>query len=190
MTDSDQEKQELISLAKRFVKGDKEAFSKIYDIYADKLYRFVYFKVKAEDIEDLVELCFLKAWDKRKSYNPKKSSLNSWLYTIARNSVIDYYRVSKVVDELDVNIRDDKKIANPKVVTEENLTAGIIREAIYELPENYRDLVWLRFIDDLSYAELAGVLSKSESTIRVMQFRAMKKLKVILERRGIDSNNI
>jgi len=190
MTDSEVQKKELIDLAKRFVKGDKDAFSDIYDIYADKLYRFVYFKVKADDIEDIVELCFLKAWDKRKSYNPKKSSLNSWLYTIARNSVIDYYRVAKQVEELNVNIKDEKKVSNPKKTTEDILNANLVRKAIEELPENYKDLVVLRFIDDLSYAELSEALAKTEATIRVMQFRAMKKLKAILKREGIDSNNI
>ena len=60
----------------------------------------------------------------------------------------------------------------------------MVREAINELSPNYRDIVLLKFIEDLDYAEIAAVLDKSEGAIRVMQFRALKELKQILAKKG------
>lgn len=183
-------KEELIDLSKRWRLGDKEAFSVIYDAYVDKIYKFIYFKVDSADAEDITELTFIKAWEKRKKYDPKKSSFSSWLYTIARNTVIDHYRVSKPVAELDPTLSDDKRISNPKDRTEQSLNADFLREAVSELPKNYRDIILLRFIDDLSYSEIAKILDKSEGSIRIMQFRAIRQLRDILKKSGFDSNNL
>jgi len=184
------EKKELIDLAIQFKKGDKEAFSQLYDLFADRLYKFIYFKVNLEDVEDITELTFLKAWTKKHTYNPKKSSISSWLYTIARNTVIDHYRTQKLVEELDIREADPKKVADPKQITEDGLNSSFLKTAINDLSKDYRDLVILRFIDDLSYKEIASILGKTEGSIRIMQFRAVRKLKAILEKKGFDSNNL
>ncbi len=182
--------EELKDLAVQWRLGDKEAFSKIYDTYVDKLYKFIYFKVDSFEAEDLTELTFMKAWEKRKKYDPSKSSFSSWLYTIARNTVIDHYRVSKPTEELDITMADEKKISNPKFQVEESLNAAMLRESVNKLPKNYRDIVLLRFIDDLSYSEIADIMGKSEGSIRIMQFRAIRQLRDFMKKKGFDSNNL
>lgn len=190
MSDNAFSAEELKDLAVQWRLGDKDAFAKIYDAYIDKLYKFIYFKVDAFEAEDLTELTFMKAWEKRKKYDPAKSSFSSWLYTIARNTVIDHYRVSKPTEELDVRLPDEKKISNPKFQTEESLNASLLRKAVNSLPKNYRDIVLLRFIDDLSYEEIADIMGKSEGSIRIMQFRAIRQLRDIMKKEGLDSNNL
>jgi len=183
-------KERVAELARGWVKGDKESFSIIYDTLVDNIYKFIYFKVHSRDAEDLTELVFIKAWENRKKYDHTKSSFTSWLYTIARNTVIDHYRVSKQVDQLDTAIEDDKKRSNPKKLTEEVLNATTMRKAVEKLPKNYRDVVLLRFIQDMSYSEIAQTLDKTEGAIRIMQFRALRQLKQILKDDGFNSNNL
>jgi RNA polymerase sigma-70 factor (ECF subfamily) len=171
-------------LARGWIKGDKDSFSKLYDYFIDSIYKFIYFKVKDEDAEDLTELVFIKAWENRKKYKSKYGSFSSWLYTIARNTVIDHYRVTKEVYELNDYIPDDSEIADPQRITEDKLTSERLREAINKLPENYRDILLLRFIEDMEYNEIAEVLDKSEGAIRITQFRAIKSLREVLEKMG------
>lgn len=177
--------EELLKLASGLVSGDPESFSSLYDFYVENIYRFIYFKVNSADAEDLTEIVFIKVWENRKKFDGSKSSISSWIYTIARNTVIDHYRVFKNVEALNETFEDDGS-NNPKVIAEDNLISHKLRSAIHKLSPNYRDLVLLRFIEDMSYAEIAGVLGKSEGSIRIMQFRAMKELKNILQKMGFD----
>lgn len=176
--------QEISGLARGWVSGDKESFSKLYDYFVDRIYKFVYFKVKDQDAEDITELVFIKAWENRKKYKSKYGSFSSWLYTIARNTVIDHYRVTKEVYELNDQMPDDSKSSNPKHVVEDTLTSQQLRKAISKLPEGYRDILLLRFIEDMEYAEIAEVLGKSEGAIRITQFRAIKSLRDVLKQMG------
>lgn len=177
---------ELVHLSELFVNGDTEAFSALYDHYVENIYRYIFFKVNSADSEDLTEIVFIKVWENRKKFDPAKSSFSSWIYTIARNTVIDHYRVVKPVEELHDNLHEDAGTNHPKYIVEENLVSTKIREAINQLAPNYRDLVLLRFIDDLSYSEIAKVLDKKEGAVRIMQFRAMRELKKILQKMGFD----
>ncbi len=178
--------EEIVKYAVNFVNGYPEAFSALYDHFADNIYRYVYYKVKSSESEDLTEIIFIKAWENRKKYDPAKSSFSSWLYTIARNTVIDHYRVYKSVDELSIDLTDHDDAKNPKLNTESILNAEKIREAISKISESYQEILLLRFIEDLEYAEIAKIIGKSEGSIRVMQFRAMKELKQVLQKMGFN----
>lgn len=175
---------QIAKLAKGWRRGDKDSFSKLYDHFIDNIFRFIYFKVNNNDAEDLTELTFIKAWERRKKYDPAKGAFSSWLYTIARNTVIDHYRVSKEVYELDYNTTDDSRRSDPKGLVEESLNADKLRKAINKLPENYRDILLLRFIEDMDYAEVAEYLGKSEGAVRITQFRAIKELRKVLDKMG------
>lgn len=177
---------QISKLARGWSKGDKESFSKLYDYFIDNIYRFVYFKVKSGEAEDITELVFIKAWENRKKYNSKKGAFASWLYTIARNTIIDHYRVQKEVSELHDYIPDESKNADPRALTEDVLTSEKLRLAINKLPANYRDILLLRFIEDMEYSEIADALGKSEGSIRITQFRAIKQLRQVLEKMGLN----
>ena len=76
--------------------GNSEAFAQLYDAYVERVYRYILFRV-SEDVttEDLVSQVFLKAWQNLDRYKTGGSPFIAWLYTIARNLVIDYYRAKK-----------------------------------------------------------------------------------------------
>src|SRR5512134_1650231 len=83
----------LVDLAKS---GDPEAFATLYDAYVERVSRYVYFRVTDDcDMEDLVSQVFLRAWEHLDRYKIGGSPFIAWLYTIARNLVIDHYRTKK-----------------------------------------------------------------------------------------------
>lgn len=173
---------EKVELTRAWQNGDQEAFSRLYDYTVDKVYRYVYFKVKRHEAEDLVETTFLKAWEKRRTFNADKSSFTTWLFTIARNTVIDFYRAQKEVVGLEeASYLPDEKQDTPKQAAEKSLNTDNLRLALNYLQEPYREIVILRFLEDFSYAEIAEVMGKTESAVRVMNFRGVKKLRQIMD---------
>lgn len=173
---------ELTDAVQKWMKGDHQGFTELYDEFADKVYRFIYFKVGDFHAEDLVELTFLKVWEARDSYKPTKSSFKTWLFTIARNVVIDFYRANKESLSLDdaVNVQI-AEVEGPKHRAHQSIEKQGMKEALQELDEHYREVITLRYLEDLNYGEISDLLGKTESSVRVLHFRGLKKLKQILK---------
>jgi RNA polymerase sigma-70 factor (ECF subfamily) len=164
---------EVKQIVNRWLKGDKDAFGELYDYYIDNLYRFIFYKVKDnQDVEDLVEISFIKVFENKNSFNPKKSSFGTWLYNIARNTVIDFYRTKKEVVEIPDTVF---KISEDDLNSEVDgvINSEILKIAMNKVSEKNRELVVFKFINELSYTEIAQILKKKEGTIRVMQYRAL-----------------
>jgi RNA polymerase sigma-70 factor (ECF subfamily) len=106
---------------------------------------------------------------------------SSWLYQIARNQVIDYYRAKKNETPLD-SIDPDLFIATATVEFALPLKLEIegVRQAMQQLKQDYQDVIIMRFIEDISLKETALALGKSEGAIKLMQHRAIKELQKIL----------
>ncbi|MDI6591339.1 MAG: RNA polymerase sigma factor [Patescibacteria group bacterium] len=163
----------------------RKEFGKIYDQYIDKIYRFIFLKVNSQEIaEDLTSETFLKGWEayknqKSKIKNQKEiENLQAFLYQIARNLVIDYYRKK---GKTQIISADQVKIIDPKTNLEEkaavNSEVENIKTALANLKEEYQNVIIWHYLDDLSISEIAKMLNKSEETARVMLHRALKILK-------------
>lgn len=163
-------------------KKDPEAFGQIYDAYVRKIYRFIYFKVaSAELAEDLTSETFLKAWQ----YLMEKREvphLQALLYTVARNVVIDHYRA---VAHLQADIPLDEAVANELTSAGsekllKDIEAGIdmtkVIEKLRGLKDEYREVVVMKYLDELSTSEIAAALGKTSSNVRVILHRATKAL--------------
>ena len=160
-------------------KGDKEAFGKLYEYYLDPLYRFVFFRVgqKKEVAEDIISDVFLKAWGKLKSF--KEGNFRAWLYMIARHTVIDYYRSSsKIHIGVEESIPDGKGNIEDTVI--QSLTCQEIVDSMKHLTEDQREVLVLKFVEDMSYRDIAKILEKKEEAIRALQHRGLKELKKFL----------
>lgn len=171
-----------INLIKEAQKGDTESFGHLYNTYLPKIYRFVLFKVNSRQAaEDLSHDVFLSAWQNLDGYKPQGFPFSSWLYQIARNKIIDYYRAFKGHSSLE-NV--DENLFKVVGVAENNLeqTLGLekVREAMKELSPDQQDVMLMRFAEDLSYPEIAAALDKSEGAVRLLQHRAIISLKNIL----------
>lgn len=167
---------------------DKEAFIKVYDDYVQDVYRFVYFKVgKEAEAQDLTSMIFLKAWNYIQTNSLSDSkTLRALVYKIARTSIIDHYRESsnKLEISLDdeehpVEIIDDQQDMAADLDQAQNL--NLIRQQLPLLKEEYREVIVLRFVDDLSLEEIAAVTGKSRGNVRVILHRALAALKEMVE---------
>ncbi len=172
-------------------KGDSQAFGKVYDIFVDAIYRYVYYRVKNEEVEDLVEVVFLKAWENIGKYKKGKYQFSAWLFRIAHNLVIDYYRTNEKVSSLDEQMEekliDYKREHQPLKKAEDRLNNDLLFEALNKLKKPYQDLIVLKFVNGFSNEEVAKILGKRASALRVMQFRALKELKKMLEHYDISA---
>lgn len=184
-------KVEIEGLVKEAQDGSHDSFAKVYDIFIDPIYRYVFYRVKAVDAEDIVETVFLKVWEHLGKYKvSEKSSFSAWIFRIAHNLVVDYYRSTKNkgVDELLETIPDKKREHNPIDMTQQGLDRGVVKKAIFKLKKNYQEIIIYKFINDLSNKEIANILKRSEGSVRILQFRALKALKFELEDLGVNQD--
>ncbi len=168
-------------LVKKAKRGDSEAFGKLYDRYISQIYRFVFFKVNnIPEAEDITQQVFLKTWQNIRSYKFKRGArFSSWLYSIARNSVIDYYRTSKKHTDIEDVKYDSRFTTSPKFDEKLDRDKKVkqVEKSLSVLTEDERDVVIMKFVEEFSNKEIEETLGKSQGTIRVIQYRALKKLK-------------
>jgi len=167
---------------------DRETFAEVYDEHVREINRFVYFKVGSQDeANDLTSIIFLKAWHhiQNKTLEDAKT-LRALLYKIARNAIIDYYRETgrKAVTSLDneknpIDMIDDTISPEERVDTAANLE--MIRQQLPRLKEEYREVIIMRFISDLSLEEIAEITGKTKGNIRVLLHRSLSALRELIE---------
>ena len=183
-----EEEKKHIKQAKR---GNKEAFGLLYDHYLPKIYRFIFLKTSNRaEAEDLAHEVFLNAWQSMYRYKDEGFPFSSWLYQIAKNAVIDFYRTSKKNIQLEAVNEEFVKI---DATYAENLETAMVLEKLQKnirvLKPDYQDVLIMRFIEDMSHEEIAAILHKSEGAIRLIQHRALKELKFIYEGSNQSNNN-
>jgi len=167
-------------IIEKAVKGEAEAFGLLYDKYQPQIYRFIYLKVgQREEAEDLTHQVFLKSWQNITEYKFQGFPFSSWLYSIARHQIIDYYRTKK--PDLALESINEIKIENQILENiDHHLDIERVKKAILQLKDKQQDVIILRFIEDLSLQETASILNKSEVAVKLLQHRAIKKLRQIL----------
>ncbi len=163
---------------------DEQAFAEIYDQFAPKIYKFCYFRVSSrEEAEDITTQVFTKAWDHIAS-GKEVTNVQGFLYRIASNLIIDFYRKNK--DKREISI--DDPISPIDVPDKVDFTETIDRELLVEeiqkklaeLSDNYREVITYRYIQDLSIKEIAEIMQTSENNISVRLHRAVEKLKQLV----------
>ncbi|MCX7977132.1 MAG: sigma-70 family RNA polymerase sigma factor [Bellilinea sp.] len=170
-------------LLKRASSGDKDAYGMLYERYLVPIYRYCYFRVGSElDAEDLTEMVFLKAWESLPVMQVQ--SFRAWLYRIAHNQVVDYLRTRKDITSLEPLETPADGQNHPEQVLLNREDGRVLAQAIARLDEQYQEVLVCRFVSQLSHAETAAVLGLNESHVRVLQFRALKKLQDLLGRGG------
>jgi RNA polymerase sigma-70 factor, ECF subfamily len=157
--------------------GRLEDFGILYDKYIKKIYDFIYYKTThKETAEDLASLTFFKALEKINTFDASKGTFSSWLYQIARNSVIDHYRTKKN----NINIEDvwdlagdddlDRDLDNKEKIEK-------IQKYISGLKIEQREIIMMRVWQEMPYHEIAEITGQSEEVCRMSFSRAIKKLK-------------
>jgi RNA polymerase sigma-70 factor, ECF subfamily len=168
-------------LVQRAINGDRDAFTQIYDLHFDKIYRYIYVKVRSQaEAEDLTQDVFIKAYEGIRSYKWRDLPFTAWLFRIAHNRVIDHVR--KVSKEKRASLDEAGAIASgdPISMTELSYDVYQLKGALEKLPDAQREVATLRFISELSIAEVAMTLGKSEGTVKALQFNAVASLRKLL----------
>lgn len=168
-------------IVQRAVNGDREAFTYLYDLHFDKIYRYIYVKVRSQsEAEDLTQDVFIKAYEGVKKYKWRDLPFTAWLFKIAHNRVIDHIRKISKEKRADLNEADAISAGDPVYMTEQNFEIYELKGALEKLPDAQREVATLRFIAELSIAEVAHTLGKSEGTVKALQFNAVASLRKLL----------
>lgn len=170
-------------MVQRAIGHDADAFGKLYDMHVDRVYRHIYYRVGSEaDAEDLAQQVFLKAWQAIGRYKRAASPFVAWLMTISHNLVVDFYRTSKERAYLEAEVLADDGASNPEKAAEASLDQQRLRRDILQLRGDEQQVVMLRFVEGLEFAEIASLLKKKEGNVRVILHRALVKLRKIVEK--------
>lgn len=179
---------ELISQAKL---GEDKAYDKLLNKYRNSVYNLVFRMVRdVQEAEDLTQEAFIKAFNSLAQFN-EEYAFSTWLYKIATNNCIDFFRKRKLQTlSLDKPIQyKDSEIQqeipdtdlNPEKTILAKERSAIIREAIDTLPEKYHSAIILRHSEEKSYEEIAEILNLPIGTVKARIFRAREMLNKALK---------
>jgi RNA polymerase sigma-70 factor (ECF subfamily) len=173
---------------RRCVDGDQEAAGLLYDGYVARLYRYCLARVSNEaDAEDLAEEIFLKAlgaidrFEWRDLGASDRSPFGAWLFRIARNHVASHHRSTAArgpMSEIPEWIPDGQR--GPADLAETQVTIEEVFRLVDQLPEAQREVIRLRFGAGLNIAETAEALDKRQGNVKVLQHKAVKRLRSML----------
>lgn len=167
------------NLVKQAQKGSKGAFAILYEMYFHKISQFVYFKVHDREVAvDLSQQTFLNAWRSIGKFRDIGLSFSAWLYKIAHNLVVDYYRKK----EQAIRIYDIlETLSQEPTFVDQTLDQDQLDRAIAKLNENEQQVILLRFLEGFTIEEIAKILKKSKGAVSTIQYRALAKLKKIAQ---------
>jgi RNA polymerase sigma-70 factor, ECF subfamily len=176
----------------RIKKKDKNAFIEAYDSYADDIYRFAFFKLgNAEEAKDLVSATFLKVWNYAQSNGLDESkSLRAFIYKTARNLIIDHYRQQREaetrLDDSRNNLHETLADRKQDLALQAEIVSDIdaVMASLDKLKDEYREIILMHFIDELSFGEMAEVTGKTTGSVRVQTFRALQALRDLMSEGG------
>lgn len=147
----------------------------IYNEYHDRVMGYIYARLRSkEDAEDLCQDIFVKVHSKLESFDPTKASISTWIFSITRNSVIDYYRRSRPFSEMDENIPEDGEI-DDDLLNDETLEE--LAAALAKLPLQLREIIVLRYYDALPLTEIAKKLNLSYGAIKIRHGKALQQIR-------------
>lgn len=163
----------------------KKKFSKIYDKYVEKIYRFIYLKVDTQETaEDITSQVFTKTWKvvqetSRKNSNREEiENVSAYLYQIARAEIANHYRGKSKIQTISV---ESLQISDSRVDLEQEQSnqAEIekMKKAIALLDDDYQNVIIWRHLDGLPYKKIAQIMKKPEGTVRMINHRALKQLR-------------
>ena len=151
----------------------------IYRDYHGKFFGYIRSKIdSAQDTEDLAADVFLKVFEKLDSFDESRASLSTWIYTITRNTLTDYYRTRKVLAEIPEALEDSASVEDDLCNAD---TLEILAKALESLGERERDIIILRFYSGKTLREISSQMGISYAYVKVLQNKAFEKIKYYFE---------
>ena len=171
--------------------GNAEIYAELYDLFVDKIYRFVFFKVNnQEEAQDLTSDVFLRVWQYIQE-KKKVGNFKALLYQVAKNRVIDHYRQKSRSDVLtdEEILKEIEDARGEDFVKEIEIKSEIksLESFLKQLKAEYQEVLLLKYVEGYSNSEIAKLLDKSTSNVRVLAHRALKILQNLISE--ADRNN-
>lgn len=176
--------EELVAL---YNSGNKEIFKNLIDRYTSPLFNFSARIAGKDNATDIVQDTFIKAWKKLHGFNAEKSSFKTWLYVIAKNTIIDFLRKKKSYTFTDLN--SEEIDFSETIPDEELLPDGMIEkleeenkitEVLDKLPPQWKAILILHYQEDLTFDEIGKVFNKPPNTVKSNHRRALIRLREML----------
>ncbi len=160
--------------------GELRFFGQLYNLYAQKIYGFIYYRTHhKQTAEDLTSQVFFKALDKISSFNHHKGKFSSWLYQIAKNSVIDFYRSNHNTEDIET-VWDLASGDSPERDADVALSMQKLSKHLQALNKHQKEILIMRLWDGLSFKEIAEILNLGESNCKMTFARTLEKIRTDL----------
>jgi RNA polymerase sigma-70 factor, ECF subfamily len=159
--------------------GDREAFGRLYDLYAKRIYAYLYYRsLKREEAEDLTAAVFLRALENLPGFRPEQGSFSGWIYGIARNALKDHFRSrSRKAEPEASDLWDLPDSFSVELEAENRDLWERLKPHLSALPIEQREILILRTWDELPYKEIALIVGKSEDACKMSYSRALGVLR-------------
>lgn len=162
---------------KRASQHDAEAFAWLYKRSVNRIYRYIYYKIGiAAQAEDMTTQVFLKAWKSIGTFRWNHRPFEAWLFRIAHNLVVDYYRTTRETVPLDEFALADERADDLEDITQNHLDHEMLRKAIKHLTREQQQVINLKFFAGYSTNELARIMDKDPGAVRALQHRGLQAL--------------
>ena len=161
--------------------GDETVIAALYERYHVSVFRYLYYRVgDLQTAEDLTSEVFLRMLRFLGGFKPPSAAFGAWLFGIARNLTIDYFRRTGIRN--DVELEEDMLATrdDPAAAVERGLNSEVLRRALKKLNVEQRDVIVMRFVSGMPIGEVAQVLGKSEDAVKGLQRRALIALRQTL----------
>lgn len=153
---------------------DSTAYGEIFDLFADRIRRFLVFKLpRQEDADDLTSEVFLRGWEYITTNSV--SNLNAFFFRIARNLVADFYRKHKVTEDISkaAHATTDEAISE---TVGTKMESDALMEILHTIKDEYREVLVMRYLSEMEVGEIASALEKTPNAIRILLHRAKKAM--------------
>jgi RNA polymerase sigma-70 factor (ECF subfamily) len=171
----------LIAQAK---KEDREAFGALYERYASKIYSYIYYRTgNSADAEDLTARVFVRALQNLDGYEDRGHAFSAWLYRIAHNLVANWHRDNSRRPTIAMEDLSQWRVAGsgPEELTALLEDRAALLDAVRRLPVDRQELLSLKFVDQLSNAEIGEIMGRSEGAIKSLYHRTLLVLRQDLQ---------
>jgi len=179
MQDSDEE------LIVEYLKGNQQAFKALVERYTAHLYNFSRRFVGATAAPDIVQETYIKVWKNIRKFDTSRAHFKTWMFTIARNTVIDYMRKKKIAVFSDLNKNEDESFSEslpdnvilPDEALQKLEDRKFLNKLLDQIPPMYREVLILYYQEEMTFSEIGEMLDKPLNTVKSHHRRALKQLK-------------
>ena len=164
----------------KVARSTAEAFAELYEQFLPKVFRYINYRVAdTHQAEDLTSVVFEKALTRFQSYDSERAAFSTWVFSIARNTVIDHYRVSRKEQTVQLdnvaNVSSEKPSPEEEAAKAEELRK--LQSCVAQLPQQDQEIISLKFGAEMNNRQISGMLGLSESNVGTIVYRAVRKLR-------------